>query len=57
MLYEKMGYALTRNRESENKESWEKILKGECTELVVRLGFWRKNYLLLRVIKKYFTDV
>lgn len=51
-LYEKMGYVLTRGRKSENKESWEKILNGECAEPVIKYGFWRKNYYPLRVSKK-----
>ena len=51
-LYEKLGYVLTKARKSENKESWGKILNGECTESVIKFGFWRKNYYPFRVFKK-----
>jgi RimJ/RimL family protein N-acetyltransferase len=51
-LYEKLGYVLTENRKSENKESWEKILSSKCSGPVIKYSFWTRNYYLFRVFKK-----
>lgn len=51
-LYEKLGYFLTDDRKTENKESWRKVLDGECTESVIKFGFWSRNYFPLRIIKR-----
>ena len=51
-LYEKLGYFMTEDRKAENKESWRKVLNGECTGPVIKFGLWARNYFLLRVFKK-----
>ena len=51
-FYEKMDYVLTRERKSENKESWEKILNDECAESVIKFSFWEGDYYPLRAFKK-----
>ncbi|MFQ5642241.1 MAG: GNAT family N-acetyltransferase [Thiogranum sp.] len=51
-LYEKLGYVLTDDRKAENKESWVKILTGECTEPAIEFGFRANNSYPFRVFKK-----
>ena len=50
-MYEKLGYVLTEDRKAENKESWGKALNGECTEPVIKFGFWARNNYPFRVFK------